>query len=121
MSFHYPPSVFAAAAFLAAASLGFAQDTVFVYNAHGKRDPFSPLVSPSGAMISYESDLGVSDLSLQGILADKTGKNLAIINDKVVKVSDHIGSYEVETIDSNGVQLRKDDQQFSLKLKKGVM
>ncbi len=102
-----------------AVSLVFAQENIFVYDAHGKRDPFAPLVSAGGTLISYESDLGPSDMALQGIMADANGNNLAIINGKVVKAADRVGAYEVESIDKDQVQLRKDQEQFSLRLKKG--
>lgn len=106
--------------FLADVPLAFArQEKSFAYDNHGKRDPFLPLVSSTGEVISYETNLSVSDMSLQGVLADAKGNSMAVINGKVVKTGDHIGAYEVESIEAQQVQLRKDDQQFWLKLKKG--
>ena len=91
----------------------------FVYDDHGKHDPFWPLVTPGGAVITYDADLTINDMTLEGVLADAGGKNLAIVNGKVVKVSDWIGSYQVGTITRDHVELRKGQEQFTLKLKKG--
>ena len=104
---------------LVGASVGLGQDKSFIYDAHGKRDPFLPLVLSSGEVISYETDLEISHMALQGILADPQGNSLAVINGKVVKPGDHVGAYEVELIEAGQVQLRKDQEQFSLQLKKG--
>ena len=91
----------------------------FVYDDHGKRDPFGALVTSTGAVVAYDSDLSVADLSLEGMLSDPQGNSAAIINGKIVKVSDKIGPYEVESIGADHVDLLKDGQQFLLKLKKG--
>ena len=65
----------------------------FVYNDHGKRDPFVPLVSSAGMVVTYDEDLSVNDLVLEGIVADASGNNVAIVNGKIVKAHDQIGPY----------------------------
>ena len=39
-----------------------AEEAPFVYDEHGKHDPFLPLVSASGAVITYETDLTTNDM-----------------------------------------------------------
>ena len=78
------------------------------------RDPFSPLVSKSGVLlIPREMDLG--GLTLKGILYSK-GSPVAIINDEVVERGENIGDYLVFEIEEKRVILKKDDQEFILKL-----
>lgn len=91
----------------------------FNYQEHGKRDPFMPLVTPTGAMVTYETDLSVGDLVLQGIVADASGRNAAIINGKIVTGGDTIGSYTVQSVGLDEVIVTQGDQQSVLKLKKG--
>jgi len=91
----------------------------FVYDSHGKRDPFGPMVSSAGVVLVYDSDLTAADMALEGILADKEGKNLAIISGKVVKAGEQIGPWQVETIAADHVDLVKDGERVALKLKKG--
>ena len=91
----------------------------FVFDEHGKRDPFVPLVSASGTVIADDADLTVSDMHLEGILADSTGNNLAIINGKMVKASDQVGSWTVESISQDQVAIVKGQDRSVLKLKKG--
>ena len=38
----------------------------FVYDDHGKRDPFVPLVSSAGMVVTYDEDLAVNDLDCGG-------------------------------------------------------
>ena len=94
---------------------------VFVYNDHGKRDPFVPLVSSAGMVVTYDEDLSVNDLSLEGIVADASGNNVAIVNGKVVKPHDHIGPYIVDLIAVDHVEFLKGTERFILKLRKGGM
>ena len=100
-------------------SLVGAEETPFVYDDHGKRDPFAPVVNTSGAITVYDSNLSVVDLSLEGIVADAQGNNVAIINGKIVKPGDSIGPYVVDSIAVDMVGLTKDQDHFTLKLKRG--
>lgn len=99
----------------------YAEDKPFVYDAHGKRDPFAPLISPSGTPISYDSDISASDMNLEGIVLDAKGNNLAIINGKIVKANDLLGAYTVVTIANDHVDLVKGQEHLTVKLKKGAL
>ena len=98
----------------------YAQES-FVYDDHGKRDPFVPLVSSAGMVVTYDEDLSVNDLVLEGIVADPSGNNAAIVNGKVVKVHDQIGPYTVDAIAMDHVEFSKGAGKFVLKLKHGGM
>jgi len=105
--------------FLSANSL-YAQEN-FVYDDHGKRDPFVPLVSSIGLVITYDQDLSVNDLDLEGIVADPSGNNVALINNKIIKINDQVGPYVVNAIALDHVEFLKGTDKFILKLKKGAM
>lgn len=90
----------------------------FVYDDHGKRDPFWSLVSPSGVMMTYDSDVQISDLVLEGIILGKGTENLAIINNIIVKPNDKMGSFVVDKIKQDEVILIKGQESFVLKIKK---
>ena len=93
------------------------EDTVFMYNAHNKRDPMWPLVNAGGSVVNYDSDLSVSDLNLEGIMSDNN-QQVALINGRIVKVNDKIGNYVLVQINSNSVVLESNGQTYSLILKK---
>ena len=105
--------------FLWGATTVYADNKPFVYDKHGKRDPFGPLVSSSGALITYDSDITATDMILEGIVADAEGNNLAIINGKIVKIGNQMGAYTIETIYADHVDLVKGTERQTLKLKKG--
>lgn len=88
----------------------------FVYDSNGKRDPFWRLVSPEGAIVNYDADYLISDLILEGIIAEEDGRSLAIINGRVVNVADLIGQFVVSEINTNKVILTKNGQEFELRL-----
>jgi len=100
------------------ANVVYAQEN-FVYDDHGKRDPFVPLVSSAGMVVTYDEDLSVNDLVLEGIVADASGNNAAIVNGKVVKTHDQVGPYIVDIIAADHVEFLKGTERFILKLKKG--
>jgi hypothetical protein len=102
-------------------TFAYADNKAFVYNEHGKRDPFGPLISPSGTLISYDSDITATDLNLEGILLDAKGNNLAIINGKILKVSDKVGAYTVDVISNDHVDIVKGEERLTVKIKKGAL
>ncbi len=89
----------------------------FVYDDHGKRDPFWSLVSSAGSITTYDSDYRISDLQLEGIMTGNDG-NLVVINGKIFKIKDMVGEYSVEQITASSVILKKGTQIFELQLKK---
>ncbi|MDO8581115.1 MAG: hypothetical protein Q7S13_06515 [Candidatus Omnitrophota bacterium] len=91
----------------------------FVYDDHGKRDPLQPLVNPGGVIINYATDLLVTDLILEGIMVDAYKGNAAIINGRIVKAKDIIGTFVVLEIRLDAVILGKDDQKYEIRLKGG--
>ncbi len=99
-------------------NLVYAKET-FVYDDHGKRDPFVPLVSSAGMVVTYDQDLSVNDLVLEGIVSDASGNNAAIVNGKVVKPHDQIGPYVVDVIAVDHVEFLKGTEKFTLRLKRG--
>ena len=94
-----------------------AEESSFVYNDKGQRDPFWPLVGPSGLIITYDTDFLITDLILEGTMSAEGG-GIAIINGKVLRQNDNIGQFIVQQIDTNSVTLTKDGKKFVLKLKK---
>ena len=104
--------------FLGAVNFGFAENQQFVYDDQGRRDPFWKLVSPSGSILNYETDILISEMTLEGIIFDPAGKSFAIINSNVVKPNDSIGFYLVSAIGPKKVTLMKGQEKFVLELKK---
>ena len=96
----------------------FAEEAAFVYDDHGKRDPFWRLVSPSGAVLSLDNDLQITDMVLEGIIQDPNGNNLAIINSVVVGPNDKVGLFVVSDVGKDRVVLVKGAESYVLKLKK---
>lgn len=95
-----------------------AQEKALTYGDHGRRDPFWPLISSSGAVLAYDDNLDFSDIILEGIIYDPLGEQIALINSKMVKTSDTIGGFLVVSIEQDRVVLRKDGQEFILRSKK---
>jgi hypothetical protein len=104
---------------LLSANWVYAQEA-FVYDDHGKRDPFVPLVSIAGMVVTYDEDLSVNDLVLEGIVSDASGNNAAIVNGKAVKIHDQIGPYVVDVIAADHVEFLKGAERFILKIKRSV-
>lgn len=89
-----------------------------VYDSHDRRDPFWPLVNSKGMIVSFEKDLLATDLILEGIYVGDGGKNVAIINGKILQKDESIGVFTVKDIKENRVTLQKGQERVILKLKK---
>ena len=109
------------AVIMCGASAALADVPAFVYNDHGRHDPFLPQVSAAGAVLTYEADLTANDMVLEGIVADAQGNNVAVLNGKVIKKGDVIGLYAVTAVGAQDVELTKGEEHFTVKLKKGSM
>ena len=99
------------------ASYAFAQDE-FVYDAKGKRNPFIPLVTPDGQLIKLQEEEKKSELSLKGIIYDKSGDSFAIINDEVVKTGDNFLNNQIVKIEEHKVIINKNGALQELELPK---
>lgn len=112
--------IFLAGIFFIAISGCLAQDASdsFVYDSRNRRDPFWPLISASGTILSYEQDLSFSDLTLEGITFDPQGRSIAVINSTIVKNQQEIGGYVIVEIRREEVLLSKEGKKYILKMRK---
>ena len=96
----------------------FAQNE-FVYDDHGKRDPFIPLVTADGRLVKLEDETSkTTALAIEGIMYDKHGISYALVNGEVVKIGDTIGGYQILRIEKNKVVFIKEGEMTEIELKK---
>ena len=73
-----------------------------LYNTHGKRDPFVPLVTTatrvSSGLVSVEN---VEELNVEGIVYDPKG-SVVVINGTVLKEGEELGAVKVLKIKPDG-------------------
>ena len=102
---------------MAAACSGAAEKT-FEYNAHGKRDPFVPLVgvAKEGSAGGAWGVFSIDDVVLQGITLGPGGERCVIINGEIMKEGDKMGLLSVKSIGNNEVTLQIEDKTFEKKL-----
>ena len=95
-----------------------AQPKPFVYDDHGKRDPMWYLVNTGGVVMDYSSEIVLSDLFLEGIMTSPDGKNVAILNGRLLRLNEKIGQFTIVEIGKDSIVLMDGQQRFELKLKK---
>ncbi|MBF0388026.1 MAG: hypothetical protein HQL20_09280 [Candidatus Omnitrophica bacterium] len=89
----------------------------FTYDDHAQRDPFWPLVTAGGAIVTYDTNFAVTEMVLEGVVTDGDG-GIAIINGNVVEQGRQFGMYTVTRIEQDKVTLVKDGQVSELRIKK---
>ncbi len=94
-----------------------AQDQKYTYTPQGRRDPFVPLVSPSGYLINLEEEENTV-IRLEGIMYDPKGDSMAIINGELLKVGETINGVVVSKIEPNKVVVVKDNQKIEIELRR---
>lgn len=106
--------------FLLVANILFSEEKKekFVYDAQNKRDPFIPLVTNEGFLISLESEKEFEDITLEGIIYDEKGTSYAIINSNIVKAGDNIGAITIMEIRKDKVLILKEGQILAIELAK---
>jgi hypothetical protein len=60
-------------------------------------------------------------LDLEGIVADPSGNNVALINGKIIKINDQIGPYLVNAITLDHIEFLKGTEKFIVRLKKAAL
>jgi hypothetical protein len=89
----------------------------FVYDSHGKRDPFVPLVGTDKPTILKLSEItSIDDVRLEGVAIGAKGEMAAIINGEILKANDQMGSITVKSITRAGVALAMGSKIYQLKL-----
>ena len=63
---------------------------------------------------------GASDVEVTGIVLEKNGESVAIVNGEMVKVGDKVGDIEVVAIDSESVTVKQDGKSRVKKLAEAV-
>ena len=89
------------------------------YQAHGKRDPFVPLLTASGQRIhppggDEGAATGVASVALQGIVYDPKTESYAILNGRVVRLGEAINGMTVTAITPTTVTVMMNGQPHRL-------
>jgi len=79
----------------------------FVYDRHGKRDPFIPLITdkPTGGIIGLMGVEGIDDIILEGIVWEEDGSSLAILNGTILKEGEEVGNLKLSEIKPTKITL----------------
>ena len=77
-----------------------------LYNAHGKRDPFIPLVTST--MKSSSSNLlgvdNIEDVVVEGVVYDARKGSIVIVNGTILREGEELGSVKVLKVQPNGAR-----------------
>ena len=90
----------------------------FKYDAEKQRNPFVPLVTPDGRLLTLKQAPVVKQLALQGITFDEGGLSFCVINGEVARVGDQIDNYLVIKIEKEKVILSKEGETIEMELRK---
>jgi len=101
----------------------FAQEQRYIYDSRGKRNPFTPLITPDGRFVKLEKTEKSGkpdkvDIVVEGIIYDKYGRSYALVNGLVVGVGDFVGDYQVLKVEQKKVLLIKEGQIREIELSK---
>ena len=102
---------------VAAVVPGFA-DSAEKYNSYGRRDPFVPLVGVADTVTrgGIEGIASIQDVDLQGIVVSANGQKGVIMNGEVIGEGEIAGRIKIESVGSNTVVLRIDNELHEMKL-----
>jgi hypothetical protein len=90
----------------------------FKYNGEKQRNPFMPLVTSDGRLLTLQQAPVVKKLALQGITFDQGGLSFCVINGEVARVGDQIDNYLVVKIEREKVTLSKEGETIEMELRK---
>lgn len=92
-------------------------EEVFIYDAHGQRDPFVPLIGvASGGSASAGEILSIEDVVFQGSALDAKGNRIVVINGELFREGDSAGAMVVLKIGSDIVTVTVQGRDYDLTL-----
>lgn len=108
--------IFAGATHFAA---GVFAEEAYVYDPHGRRDPFVPLLGVSARTAgSLEDIMGIEDVSFQGVAVDSAGRKVVVINGEMIVEGQTIGRLTIKKILNEEVILIIDENEYTLNIYK---
>lgn len=90
------------------------------YEKGRKRNPFIPYVTNDGQLTNIKDEEKDFSLNLEGIIYDKKGESIAIINSEILKENDTIAGIKLLEIRKDSVVYVKDGEIFIMELEKEV-
>ena len=88
------------------------------YDSEKQRNPFVPLVTSDGRLLTLQKAPVIKQLILQGITFDPGGFSFCVINGEVAMVGSQIDEYRVIKIEEEKVTLVKDGETIEMELRK---
>ncbi len=90
----------------------------FVYDSHGRRDPFVPLVSEGGGFVSDTYGIkSAEDVRLEGIVWEEGKRSMAVINGEIFRAGQSIGELNIVEIQRDGVVFEAGDERIKVELR----
>jgi type II secretory pathway component PulC len=95
------------------------QNTMPKYEKGLKKNPFIPIITNEGQLINIEDDEDKEvQFNLEGIIFDKEGQSIAIINGQILGKNETILDAKIVDVRKDSVVYVKDGEIFVLNLKK---
>ena len=92
--------------------------TVPVYEKGNKKNPFIPIITNDGQLLNIEDEDKEVSFVLEGIIYDKDGNSMAIINGQILGKNDTILDIKIVEVRKDSVVYVKDGEIFILNAKK---
>ena len=94
-----------------------ASDAYFIYDSKAKRDPFISLLGKNIKLTDVELLESVDDIIVEGVVVDPDGGSTAILNGKILKISEFIGGFRLDKVTHYEVYLSRDGVQYKIKFR----
>lgn len=95
-----------------------AKSAVPTYEKGNKKNPFIPIITNDGQLLNIEDENKEVNFVLGGIIYDKDGNSMAIINGQILGKNDTILDAKIVEVRKDGVVYVKDGEIFVLNAKK---
>ena len=95
--------IFGLAMMMCKFSVAFAEE--FIYDSHGKRDPF---VSAGEAYTG--GGFGIGELRLEGVIVDAQGDSYALVNGEIVREGESLEGFLLKKVETNRAIFDKDGE-----------
>ncbi len=103
--------------FLCSCNFLLANESNFVYDSKGKRDPFISLIGKKVKLTDVDLIDSIKDVRVEGVIIDPKKGSAAIVNGQILYIGDYMGGFKLVKVTHYYIVVSRDEKEYKLQFR----
>lgn len=103
--------------FLTKVYFSVANESLFVYDSKGKRDPFISLIGKNVKLTDVELLESIEQVRVEGVIVDPDKGSSAIVNGQIIRVGEFLGGFKLEKVTNYYIVMKRDEKEYTIQFR----